>query len=1136
MYRPQEEVQRIINPEKKQEEVKLPEANGVTIPEASAPVEEVLRKYYLYARELTSQQSAEVTAECAKKEAEYREALNKLPPEIREKEEIQKAIKELGHKARTEWREAVAAQTPEADAWYKAAGKAILQTVTGAVEAGIDVTVGNAVSVVSAGKALAEGKSLGDVKEAWVQSGADFINGNRAVFNQHLGGSYLGEDAEFGQRTNAGLFAQTWLNAGTLALGGAGGALGEGGSLLTKAVQGAKTLTTVAGVKAAAVAGGEAIAKAAVSSLSKANITEAVTGFARISAYNGGIQGGLAGAEAAKDKVEKKAVEAEVGREVTESEFEKAKESSTALKATDYLFDAAKIAGSAYAVVKGQGIKGAKEQAQAILKMTEVAGLMAGASAAGQELYLKGEDGGKLDLERFLKNSVKGTADSMVFMGAIGVGTSRALDKTLKQGIIPPVDKVAKITATSELIDLIDGAQGFGDSIKMAEHATNWWQVAGTAVQTGVNVADTFDAKMAGMGAKNDSSQGALGAYLPDGSIELDLAKIQGLTAGYNIESSRLSELVYAHELFHGVVKKSGVVVKDEDALVNALARRALGVSISGDNEIARSYFRELHIQSARCSQSKVPKESLEIMKGLVGDLDGSQIKLSSPEFLSAMHQLGIKYDVNPVDMTDGHINDLKQNPETRFAVGLSIANDVDYDLVKVNTFKVLISEAEQAIMNANLGAQTGISHAVLDRNIGLNSQRLATLVFLEKVADRYRLTLAEREKLEALFDTDVRSPIEENLAAVPRKANLYSYIMSQAEETSLQRLLDDMHDVFSEENIHSGKLTSQPEGIDAILNTVNRLSQPDKYSLIYANAKNDAGLVYSLSDDFYACVDKAREVAGISIPVAEQRAYQQVREQKKEIYQLLADNREYLGEDADIEYLADGLATLTVVAKHDDRNVAKLLETTDPENKALQLAGLLHDIGKSSAAGSRPGNENLIANIYAITDAADKNTPIGLFLADKRELQRGIVAVQNPYTGKPFSLADPIGEFWGAHSLWSVQILKQAGVDPKIVEMAAQHHAVDVENGSPVFQQVDAQKRRITKSDVSLVPIEPDALKLFTADQYDAARARGEKTHEEAIEYLRRKAIELSNAVPELQNLIEKSSVDYQQHIKCAF
>ena len=126
MYRPQEEVQKIINPERKQEEVKLPEAKGMSIPEAAAPVEEVLKKYYQYARELTSQKSAEVTAECAKKEAEYKEALNKLPAEVREKEEFQNAIKELGHKARTEWKEAVAAQTPEADAWYKAAGKAIL--------------------------------------------------------------------------------------------------------------------------------------------------------------------------------------------------------------------------------------------------------------------------------------------------------------------------------------------------------------------------------------------------------------------------------------------------------------------------------------------------------------------------------------------------------------------------------------------------------------------------------------------------------------------------------------------------------------------------------------------------------------------------------------------------------------------------------------------------------------------------------------------------------------------------------------------------------------------------------------------------------------------------------------------------
>lgn len=248
------------------------------------------------------------------------------------------------------------------------------------------------------------------------------------------------------------------------------------------------------------------------------------------------------------------------------------------------------------------------------------------------------------------------------------------------------------------------------------------------------------------------------------------------------------------------------------------------------------------------------------------------------------------------------------------------------------------------------------------------------------------------------------------------------------------------------------------------------------------------------------------------------------------------------LGVTENLEVLATRLAELDVVVGHSDRGVLEQLQNMKPNDRALHLAALLHDIGKTGPPGLNQEQRRVMAKsenfahdldaqmtvqrLYGITGVRgiNKETSIKDFLdaaqeqgkIDQNEKGRLILmleTIENPFTGQPFDINnDQMHHFWEAHTFWGIQILNQAGIDPAVIKIVSEHHKFDYytvqENGEIIekvwiynFDVEGTKAERVPASQAADATISPEGELLLQADKYDAFRRRGGFSSAQALQ-----------------------------------
>jgi hypothetical protein len=169
-------------------------------------------------------------------------------------------------------------------------------------------------------------------------------------------------------------------------------------------------------------------------------------------------------------------------------------------------------------------------------------------------------------------------------------------------------------------------------------------------------------------------------------------------------------------------------------------------------------------------------------------------------------------------------------------------------------------------------------------------------------------------------------------------------------------------------------------------------------------------------------------------------------------------------------------------------------------EKRTIVLACLFSDIGKSGPEGADSDGRRLIVEMFAVEGVRDDKMLVSTFFrtyfpadADARIARFAALGLDPSIT---------IRQFWNLHSDWTLAIAEKAGLPPEAVAAAATHHLLDDVNPHAIV----GEDNRFTRSFGDNRDFDRAEKLVIVLDKYDAARRRGNRTHEEAIAWLRQR------------------------------
>jgi hypothetical protein len=170
-----------------------------------------------------------------------------------------------------------------------------------------------------------------------------------------------------------------------------------------------------------------------------------------------------------------------------------------------------------------------------------------------------------------------------------------------------------------------------------------------------------------------------------------------------------------------------------------------------------------------------------------------------------------------------------------------------------------------------------------------------------------------------------------------------------------------------------------------------------------------------------------------------------------------------------------------------------ELQSTLDRESKRdMSIAAYLHDIGKSGPSDASRETQEAIVKLYAVENVADPGqtiaeTALANFSSEEAE------SILEHLGSCGMRSTDTMRAFWDRHGYWTHDILEADSEDiPVRARVVAGSHHMDRGIDPYEFssdEYVDRLENRI----------------LMAVDKYQAAVARSRKTHDEAMELVKR-------------------------------
>ena len=173
-------------------------------------------------------------------------------------------------------------------------------------------------------------------------------------------------------------------------------------------------------------------------------------------------------------------------------------------------------------------------------------------------------------------------------------------------------------------------------------------------------------------------------------------------------------------------------------------------------------------------------------------------------------------------------------------------------------------------------------------------------------------------------------------------------------------------------------------------------------------------------------------------------------------------------------------------------------------QEKHLVLKGtLLSDIGKTGPKDARPDQAELVVKIFTIENVTDpaRRTMEALFREEYvREYPMDDVEERmQAFQDLGLSLTMTIRQFYNKHAEWTAEIINHDGIGSEVIAIASLHHVLEGVNPEGFLREDGSLSHAGGNARFD----RPEKL-VILLDKYDAARQRSEKTHAEAIQYLR--------------------------------
>jgi len=170
-----------------------------------------------------------------------------------------------------------------------------------------------------------------------------------------------------------------------------------------------------------------------------------------------------------------------------------------------------------------------------------------------------------------------------------------------------------------------------------------------------------------------------------------------------------------------------------------------------------------------------------------------------------------------------------------------------------------------------------------------------------------------------------------------------------------------------------------------------------------------------------------------------------------------------------------------------------ELRSTLDAESKRdMSIAAYLHDIGKSGPFGASQESQEATVKLYAVQNVADPDQTIARTVC--MNFSSGEAKSILEHLGScGMRVTDTMRAFWDRHGYWTHDILEADSEDiPSRARVVAGSHHMD--RGIDPYGFSSADYTAVLENRI-----------LMAVDKYQAAVARGRKTHGEAIDLVTR-------------------------------